>query len=75
MTELETLQNKMNEISKRTDWEVWKALDECAKILQNDGNKQAVTAYFAMAVHFYGKERMIAGVQNYGFEQLAKYIK
>ena len=75
MTELETLQNKMNEISKCTDWEVWKALDECVKMLQNDGNKQAVTAYLAMAVHFYGKERITAGIQNYGFEQLSKYIK
>ena len=75
MTELNLLQNKMNGISKRIDWEVWKALDECAKMLQNDGNKQAVTAYLAMAVHFYGKERIAACIQNYGFERLKKYIK
>lgn len=75
MTELETLQNKMNGIGKRTDWEVWDVLHDGELMLQNGGDKKAVTAYLQIAVSFYGKERITACIQNYGFEQLAKYIK
>ena len=74
MTELETLQNKMNEISKRTDWEVWETLHNCEIMLQNNADKKAVTAYLQIAVSFYGKERITAGIQNYGFETLKKYL-
>ena len=75
MTELKMLQNKMNKISKRTDWEVWNTLHNCEKMVQGDGDKKAVVAFLQMAINFYGKERVLAGIENFGFEQLKKYIK
>lgn len=74
MTELKVLQNKMNEMSKRTDWEVWHVLHDCELMLQNNADKKAVTAYLKIAVSCYGKERITAGIRNYGFETLKKYL-
>lgn len=74
MTELETLQNKMNAISKRTDWEVWETLHNCELMVQNHADKKAVMAYLAIALEFYG-ERLMSCIEKYGFEQLKKYIK
>ena len=70
MTELNLLQNKMNQISKRTDWEVWETLHNCEVMLQNGGDKKAVTAYLQIAVCIYGKERIAACIQKHGFERL-----
>lgn len=63
MTLLEQLQRKMATM----DWEVVKVLHDCEEMIENDGNKKAVTAYLQMVIHFYGIERLSACIKNYGF--------
>lgn len=69
MTTLEQLQRKMEK-----EYEVFKVLQGCEEMIQNDGDKRAVTAYLQMAIHFYGIERLSAGIKNYGFERIKKFI-
>lgn len=73
MTELELLQKKCEDI--QFDTEVFQVLSGCDDMLQNDGNKKAVTACLKMAIHFYGKDRIMAAIEDYGFERLKKYVQ
>lgn len=72
MIELELLQRKFEKT--HCDTEVFQVLSDCDDMLQNDGNKKAVTAYLQMTIHFYGKDRIMAVIENYGFERLKKYV-
>lgn len=69
MTLLEALQRKLD-----ADNEIVKVLCGCEEMIENSGDKRAVTAYLQMAVHFYGVERTSAVIKNYGFERVKKFI-
>ncbi len=73
MTELELLQKKFEKT--HSDTKVFQVLSDCDDMLQNDGNKKAVTAYLEMAIHFYGRRRIMAVIENHGFERLKEFVE
>lgn len=73
MTELEALQNKMNEAQMQEELELYIFLDGCNECAL-DGKKKAVKGLLQMAVAFYGKERVLASVESYDFKALRKFI-
>lgn len=74
MTELESLQIKMNALEKSEDFEVWSVLNNCVDMLKNGGDKKAVSAFLQIAVYFYGKERIADGIRKYRFSSLKKTL-
>lgn len=74
MTELEQLQNKLNRKSEETNWAVYDVIADCAKMLQNGCDKRAIRGYMEMAVHFYGKDKIAATIEDNGFTKLKEFI-
>lgn len=75
MDSLKRMQRAMNKFSKDKDYEVFQAIKECNEMLQNDGDKRAVKAFYEMAEHFFGEERMTAGLALYGFTELKEVVR
>lgn len=74
MTSLEQLQKATDKMSKRADYEVYQAIQQCNEMLRNDGDKRAIKAFYEMAEHFIGKDKMTAGLEKYGFIGLKKVV-
>lgn len=73
MTTLEQVQNKLNAKSEQTDWEVYDAVSNCAKMLRFGGDKKAVSGFLEMARYFFGKDKIAETIETNGFEELRNF--
>lgn len=67
---LDDLQRQMH-----TEYELFNVLCGCEEMIANDGNIKAVTAYMGMALHFYGKKRIVACSEKYGFKTIQRLLQ